>query len=50
MTADGLEWPMLALGVVGADFRVVSPPELTDRVRDWARRFTSAASADGTFG
>jgi predicted DNA-binding transcriptional regulator YafY len=42
MTADSLDWPMLALGVTGADFQVVSPPELTDRVRDWARRFSSA--------
>ena len=42
MTADSLDWPMLALGVTGADFQVVSPPELADRVRDWARRFSSA--------
>ncbi|HEX6453737.1 MAG TPA: YafY family protein [Trebonia sp.] len=50
MTADALEWPMLALGVTGADFRIVSPPELTEVVRDWARRFTSATAADGPFG
>jgi predicted DNA-binding transcriptional regulator YafY len=42
MTADSLDWPMMALGVTGADFEVVSPPELTERVRDWGRRFTTA--------
>jgi len=43
MTADSLDWPMMALGAVGADFRVVSPPELLDRVQDWGRRFTRAS-------
>jgi predicted DNA-binding transcriptional regulator YafY len=42
MTADELEWPILGLGLVGADFRVVSPPELIDRVRDWGARFSRA--------
>jgi predicted DNA-binding transcriptional regulator YafY len=42
MTADSLDWPMMALGITGADFEVVSPPELTERVRDWGRRFTTA--------
>jgi predicted DNA-binding transcriptional regulator YafY len=42
MTADQLEWPMMLLGATGADFEVVSPPELLDQVRDWARRFTRA--------
>jgi predicted DNA-binding transcriptional regulator YafY len=45
MTADSLDWPMMALGMVGADFQVVSPPELRDRVRDWGHRFTQAARA-----
>jgi predicted DNA-binding transcriptional regulator YafY len=45
MTADSLDWPTMALGAVGADFEVVSPPELADRVRDWGRRFTRAAGA-----
>jgi predicted DNA-binding transcriptional regulator YafY len=44
MTADSLDWPVMALGAVGADFEVVSPPELADRVRDWGRRFSRAAS------
>jgi len=32
----------MALGAVGADFHVVSPPELLDRVHDWGRRFSRA--------
>ena len=47
MTGDSLDWPAMALGVAGADFQVVSPPELLDRVRDWGRRFSQAGhSAD----
>ncbi len=42
MTADSLDWPTMALGAVGADFEVVSPPELRDRVQDWGRRFSRA--------
>ena len=42
MTADSLEWPILALGVVEADFHVVSPPELRDRLTSWAARFARA--------
>jgi predicted DNA-binding transcriptional regulator YafY len=42
MTADSLDWPTMALGVLAADFRVVSPPELLDRVRDWGARFSRA--------
>ena len=42
MTADALEWPIMGLGMVGADFRVVSPPELADWVRDWGARFSRA--------
>jgi predicted DNA-binding transcriptional regulator YafY len=42
MTADMLEWPIMGLGLVGADFQVVSPPELIDWVRDWGARFSRA--------
>ncbi len=45
MTTDSLDWPMMALGTVGAEFQVVSPPELVDRVRDWGDRFSRAAQA-----
>lgn len=39
LTADNLDWPTLALGVVGADFHVVEPAELRDRLHDWGTRF-----------
>jgi predicted DNA-binding transcriptional regulator YafY len=45
MTADSLDWPTMALGAVGADFEVVSPPELADHVRDWGRRFSRAGGS-----
>jgi predicted DNA-binding transcriptional regulator YafY len=47
MTADDLAWPMFALGVLGADFRVVHPPELVDRLREWGTRFTRATRPPG---
>jgi predicted DNA-binding transcriptional regulator YafY len=42
MTGDSLDWPVTALGMAGAEFRVISPPELLDRVHDWGRRFSQA--------
>ena len=42
MTADSLDWPVMALGMAGADFRIVSPPELLDRVRHWGPWFSQA--------
>jgi predicted DNA-binding transcriptional regulator YafY len=42
MTVDNLDWPTLALGAVGAEFEVVSPPELATRLREWAARFGRA--------
>jgi hypothetical protein len=39
---DQLDWPVIALGLAGADFRVIDSPELTERVRDWGHRFTRA--------
>ena len=47
MSGDSLDWPIMALGLTGADFQVVSPPELLDRVRDWGRRFGRATRPDG---
>jgi predicted DNA-binding transcriptional regulator YafY len=47
MTADALEWPILGLGMVGADFQVISPPELIDWVRDWGARFSRAGQGSG---
>ena len=42
MTPPDLDWPIIALGVTGADFQVLSPPELADRIRGWGSRFTRA--------
>jgi predicted DNA-binding transcriptional regulator YafY len=47
MTTDSLDWPLMALGTVGAEFSVVSPPELVDRLRDWGGRFSRAAAGSG---
>ena len=37
MTADELEWPVLALAQLDADFTVVEPPELVEKVAAIAR-------------
>jgi predicted DNA-binding transcriptional regulator YafY len=42
MRADSLDWPAMALGAIGADFEVVTPPELLEHVRGWARTFGRA--------
>jgi predicted DNA-binding transcriptional regulator YafY len=47
MTADALEWPVMGLGMVGADFEVIAPPELIDWVRDWGARFSRAGQRSG---
>jgi len=39
---DNLDWPVIALGMTGADFRVLAPPELAERIQDWGTRFTRA--------
>jgi predicted DNA-binding transcriptional regulator YafY len=39
---DNLDWPVIALGVAGADFQVLSPPELAARIGDWGARFSRA--------
>jgi predicted DNA-binding transcriptional regulator YafY len=46
MSVDSLDWPLLILGSVGAEFEVRSPPELVDRARDWAARFARATGGD----
>jgi predicted DNA-binding transcriptional regulator YafY len=43
--ADDLDWAATALGVAGADFTVVSPPELRDHLQTLARRFADAAGS-----
>ena len=42
MVTDTLEWPMLALGVAGAEFEVLAPPELVAHVHEWGARFERA--------
>jgi predicted DNA-binding transcriptional regulator YafY len=44
MEPGDLSWPALALGMVGAEFTVVAPPELGDLLREWAGRFARAAA------
>ncbi len=39
MTTDSFDWPIFALGVLGAEFTVVEPPELTVQLREWGARF-----------
>jgi predicted DNA-binding transcriptional regulator YafY len=40
------DWPVIALGMLGADFQVLSgPPGLADRVRDWGTRFMKAVTS-----
>ncbi|MEO3779831.1 YafY family protein [Micromonospora sp. B11E3] len=42
MTADSLDWPTMALGALGADFRVLDPPELLQQIHNWGARFNRA--------
>ena len=42
MTSDTLDWPAMALGMTGAEFEVVHPPELAGHLREWAGRFARA--------
>jgi predicted DNA-binding transcriptional regulator YafY len=42
MAVDNLDWPALALGMLNAEFDVISPPELVDHLRSWAGRFSRA--------
>ncbi|HEY2556464.1 MAG TPA: YafY family protein [Diaminobutyricibacter sp.] len=45
--SDGYDWALFALGVVDADFAVVSPPEFAERARSWGERFVRAAEGPG---
>ncbi|GAA3410682.1 YafY family protein [Streptosporangium vulgare] len=44
MNADGMEWPVLVLAALGADFEVVQPAEFRDYVRATGERFARAGS------
>ncbi|MGY1822772.1 helix-turn-helix transcriptional regulator [Geodermatophilus sp. SYSU D00079] len=43
LETDALDWPAFALGSLGAEFTVVTPPELRGLLREWADRFARAA-------
>ena len=42
METDVLDWAVLVLGAVRAEFTVVGPPELRELVGEWSRRFGRA--------
>ena len=44
MRTDSLDWAALALGSVGAEFRVVAPAELVEHLGGWASRFGRAVA------
>lgn len=41
-STDALEWPALSLGLLGAEFEVVTPPELAELLHEWGARFARA--------
>ena len=43
MSVDVLDWPMMVLGSVGAEFEVIAPPELHTRLQEWSERFGRAS-------
>ncbi|WP_430640842.1 WYL domain-containing protein [Couchioplanes caeruleus] len=45
MSVDDLSWPIMLLGVIGADFVIESPPELRDRLRHTAEVLLRGAGA-----
>ncbi|WP_369141110.1 helix-turn-helix transcriptional regulator [Modestobacter versicolor] len=49
METDSLDWPALVLGAVRAEFTVLAPDELRDRLAEWSARFARAVrgSAQG---
>jgi hypothetical protein len=48
METDSLEWPAFALGALGAEVTVVSPPALLDLLHEWGRRFVRAGASGST--
>jgi predicted DNA-binding transcriptional regulator YafY len=44
MSVDSLDWPVMILGAVGAEFTVVEPPEFRARVESMGALFTRAAA------
>ncbi|OJF10381.1 helix-turn-helix transcriptional regulator [Couchioplanes caeruleus] len=48
MSVDDLGWPVMILGVLGADFTIESPPELHARARETAQALLRGAPASTT--
>ncbi len=48
MTSDQLDWPAMTLGSLGAEFDVVTPPQLVNHLRALAARFTRATDPGAT--
>ncbi|MEE6263124.1 helix-turn-helix transcriptional regulator [Plantactinospora sonchi] len=46
MSTDNLDWPVMMLGALGAEFEVVSPPALASQIREWAERFHRATAVE----
>ncbi|MGQ4617573.1 WYL domain-containing protein [Nocardia sp. R7R-8] len=42
MTADSLEWPIMGLGTLDADFEIIEPDVMRDQIRAWGARFSRA--------
>ncbi len=42
MRVDNLDWALLALGMVRAEFKVLGPPELIEQLQEWSGRFARA--------
>jgi predicted DNA-binding transcriptional regulator YafY len=42
MVSTTLDWPTQALGIIGAEFEVLGPPEFVDHLREWGSRFLLA--------
>lgn len=45
MNVDSLDWPVMVLSAVGADFEIAGPPELVGHIRALGIRFTRAAAS-----
>jgi predicted DNA-binding transcriptional regulator YafY len=50
METDSLDWPALVLGAVRAEFTVLAPDELRDRLAEWSARFTRAVDRPAATG
>ncbi|MFC6012907.1 helix-turn-helix transcriptional regulator [Nocardia lasii] len=47
LSVDNLDWPVLLLGKAEAEFRVLGPPELVERLQEWGTRFLDSTAVPG---